>query len=86
MVAPLQPAAALYLGVCMGADCEHEVKPVTSGHRLCLIYNLVHTGRGPAPRFEDFASETDRLRAAVQAWAADTARPPLKLCFLLEHL
>ncbi|KAJ3082895.1 hypothetical protein HK102_001396 [Quaeritorhiza haematococci] len=21
-------------------DCEHEVKPVSSGHRLCLVYNL----------------------------------------------
>ena len=23
------------------ADCEHEVKPVTSGYRLCLVYNLI---------------------------------------------
>jgi predicted 2-oxoglutarate/Fe(II)-dependent dioxygenase YbiX len=22
------------------ADCEHEVKPLRSGHRLCLVYNL----------------------------------------------
>ncbi len=22
------------------ADCEHEVKPLRSGHRICLIYNL----------------------------------------------
>jgi hypothetical protein len=22
------------------ADCEHEVKPVTDGYRLCLVYNL----------------------------------------------
>lgn len=26
------------------ADCEHEVLPVTSGHRLCLTYNLVLVG------------------------------------------
>ena len=23
------------------ADCEHEIKPVTSGYRVCLVYNLV---------------------------------------------
>src|SRR5947208_2789673 len=22
------------------ADCEHEVRPVEHGHRLCLVYNL----------------------------------------------
>jgi hypothetical protein len=22
------------------ADCEHEVKPVRSGYRCCLVYNL----------------------------------------------
>ena len=32
------------------ADCEHEVRPITSGHRSCLIYNLVQqtkSGRLP---------------------------------------
>lgn len=23
------------------ADCEHEIKPLTSGYRICLVYNLV---------------------------------------------
>ncbi len=23
------------------ADCEHEIRPVTSGHRICLVYNLM---------------------------------------------
>lgn len=23
------------------ADCKHEVKPVTSGYRVCLVYNLI---------------------------------------------
>lgn len=29
------PYAAFY------ADCEHEIKPLTSGYRICLVYNLV---------------------------------------------
>ena len=32
------------------ADCLHEVLPITSGHRLALIYNLVRSGPGPLPR------------------------------------
>ena len=32
------------------ADCEHEVRPIASGHRVCLIFNLIQTraaaGRG----------------------------------------
>lgn len=24
------------------ADCDHEIKPLTSGYRVCLVYNLVH--------------------------------------------
>jgi len=23
------------------ADCEHEVRPITQGNRVCLIYNLI---------------------------------------------
>lgn len=33
------------------ADCLHEVKPVESGYRVCLVYNLVKPrGRQQAPR------------------------------------
>jgi hypothetical protein len=31
------PFAAFY------ADCEHEIRPITSGSRVCLVYNLVTT-------------------------------------------
>lgn len=30
-------------------DCEHEVLPITSGYRVCLIYNLVSTGEMVVP-------------------------------------
>ena len=23
------------------ADCEHEVRPITEGNRICLVYNLI---------------------------------------------
>lgn len=44
------------------ADCEHEVRPVTSGRRLCLAYHLVVAGRkkktdlgAPSPGAEQLA-------------------------------
>ncbi|HUE71554.1 MAG TPA: 2OG-Fe(II) oxygenase [Pirellulaceae bacterium] len=27
------------------ADCDHEIEPVTSGYRVCLVYNLTATGK-----------------------------------------
>lgn len=30
------------------SDCEHEVLPVTQGHRVTLTYNLYLTDSGPA--------------------------------------
>lgn len=33
------------------ADCEHEVKPLTSGYRICLVYNLVREKAGKKTRF-----------------------------------
>jgi predicted 2-oxoglutarate/Fe(II)-dependent dioxygenase YbiX len=31
------------------ADCYHEVKPITAGYRLCLVYNLTITNRKKQP-------------------------------------
>lgn len=28
------------------ADCDHEIKPLTSGYRICLVYNLVQQKSG----------------------------------------
>ncbi|HKG70012.1 MAG TPA: 2OG-Fe(II) oxygenase, partial [Segetibacter sp.] len=28
------------------ADCDHEIKPVTAGYRICLVYNLVQKKAG----------------------------------------
>ena len=67
------------------ADCEHEIRPVTEGHRACLVYNLVLTPGGDvaksAPDYghlvEQIASEIEHRFAAPDA--------PEKLVWLLEH-
>ncbi len=71
------------------ADCEHEVKPLRSGYRLCLVYNLVlaksqKPRRGKpigAPRsLEHIAAIKDIL----SDWAGGT-EAPRKLAVTLEH-
>jgi hypothetical protein len=45
--------------VCHYADCEHELKPVTSGHRLALVYSLC---------WADSSSECTSPTAPAAAW------------------
>jgi hypothetical protein len=47
-------------------DCAHEVKPVTSGYRLCLTYNLVTTTMKEIPRL---VSTTNAHQVVNQALA-----------------
>ena len=68
------------------ADCEHEVRPVEAGHRLCLVFNLLRAcaGDGPpdgAPSYDAEVAQAARLIGA--AFAADGA--PRKLVWLLAH-
>ena len=51
------------------ADCKHELKPVTSGHRLCLVYNLVKTGAGACPTAQRNRRILKQLKHAFGAWA-----------------
>jgi hypothetical protein len=68
------------------ADCEHEVRPVESGHRLCLVFNLLRGAAGDAPpasapSYEPEVAQAARLIGA--AFAAEDA--PCKLAWLLGH-
>ena len=62
------------------ADCEHEVKPVTFGVRLCLAYNLVlrRPRKSVAP-----SPIANPLVDAIQQWV--TSKPAVPLVFALEH-
>jgi hypothetical protein len=65
------------------ADCIHELRPVTAGNRICLVYNLVREGGGlPAP---DPTDAVDALADALRAYATGGAGWPTKLAFALEH-
>ena len=70
------------------ADCLHEVRPVTSGCRLTLIYNLVRQGAGRAPKVPDYGVERDDVAALLQEWVTTqrtSNATPVKLIYPLEH-
>jgi hypothetical protein len=75
------------------ADCEHEVRPVRSGFRLALVYNLTL-----AKAMRTITAPTSREHVAAVArllrqWTGQKPRtsesgadsPPSKLAVILEH-
>ena len=66
------------------ADCEHEVKPLQSGYRLCLVYNLVLSGRSQEKlQAPDFAAQTSQLTALMLKWKS--SKQTEKLAFGLSY-
>ncbi len=65
------------------ADCEHEVRPLRKGYRLCLVYNLT-LAKGKkgitAPRSAEHISEIAEL---LQQWAREESNQ--KLVITLDH-
>lgn len=51
------------------ADCEHEIKPVTSGYRVCLVYNLVQSGGTKKIGGPQFMSQTRKMAELFQSMA-----------------
>jgi hypothetical protein len=67
------------------ADCQHEVRPVRSGYRLCLTYNVTLAGsRGKggitAPSFEPMATAIGEL---LNDWSDYTDAE--KIAVTLDH-
>lgn len=66
------------------ADCEHEVKRVTYGVRLCLAYNLVLKPKHKQPSTAAKpAAPSDALTEAITSWV--TTQPAKPLVFALDH-
>jgi hypothetical protein len=68
------------------ADCEHEVRPLRNGYRLCLIYNLTLARAKkpiPAPRRQE---HVEAVAAVLRDWQTETAADsPRKLAVTLAH-
>lgn len=68
------------------ADCEHDVRPLLSGYRLCLIYNLVQESqsRQPVLQAPNHCAQANAAADLLDAWAQRT-EGPLKLVYPLAH-
>lgn len=68
------------------ADCRHEVRPLTEGHRLSLVFNLcLRAGDTDTPReAPDYTAEIDRLAQRLAEWGRARGATD-KLVWLLDH-
>jgi hypothetical protein len=72
------------------ADCLHELRPVTEGYRLALVYNLLRTGKGTPPSPPDRRPEVTQVAKLLSQWSdallGKLESPlPSKLAYILEH-
>ena len=71
------------------ADCEHEVRPVTAGHRICLVYNLIQSAgpsvKGSGPLAIPDETKTIQTTAKLLGSAFSSPIAPVKIAWLLEH-
>lgn len=66
------------------SDCRHQVKPVTSGHRIVLTYNLLLRREAAAPGAGlDAKLVDDVARCLDEHFASSTS--PHRLVYLLDH-
>ena len=67
------------------ADCEHEILPVTDGHRVCLVYNLMlQDGTDTPLEVPDYGAEIDLIADELGSRSRDPEASG-KLVWLLEH-
>lgn len=64
-------------------DCRHELRPVRSGFRIALVYNLVRRSGRP-PHAPDNRQEVDAVAGALRAWGSEPDGP-VKVVLPLAH-
>jgi hypothetical protein len=65
------------------ADCRHEIKPVTQGYRVCLVYNLALAARKRQPESPRNSEKIGSIAELLQKMFEDEARE--KIAILLKH-
>jgi len=66
------------------ADCVHEVRPVSTGYRLTLVYNLRFPGKRRRLEAPDYRTEQARVSDLLRGWTSNPDEPD-KLILPLEH-
>lgn len=70
-------------------DVVHEVKPIKSGYRLALSYNLIHTSPNlPRPSLPNMHTAVSALRQALTRWRDgdyELVEEPPVMAYVLSH-
>lgn len=68
-------------------DVKHEIKPVKSGYRLALSYNLVRTTATFRPPLQTNELLAENITRVLQAWQERRSDPstPEKIIYRLSH-
>ncbi|KDQ16692.1 hypothetical protein BOTBODRAFT_30614 [Botryobasidium botryosum FD-172 SS1] len=66
-------------------DVTHEIKPITSGYRLALSYNLIHTTNALRPVLPSSDDAVVKLRRVLSSWQRSLDSAPKKIIYLLKH-
>ncbi|MGP0064994.1 MAG: 2OG-Fe(II) oxygenase [Isosphaeraceae bacterium] len=66
------------------ADCEHEIRPVREGYRLCLVYNLTLAKSKKSIKAPRSTEHIERIRPLIRDWAKEDSAEE-KLVITLDH-
>jgi hypothetical protein len=53
----------------------HNLKPIRSGYKIVLCYNLIHTSNDICPSLPDMQGPVDKLRHILSLWKQAINRP-----------
>ncbi len=65
------------------ADCEHEVKPVTAGYRINLVYNLILQDPSASAETPEYSTEIGEMTRLLADWKDHFQDQPKAI--LLSH-
>ena len=66
------------------ADCEHEIRPITVGYRLALVYNLISEVEGDHIAPPSRAGLIADMQEALDLWNI-TPNSQDRIVYMLEH-
>ncbi|KAG8919081.1 hypothetical protein FRC00_011770, partial [Tulasnella sp. 408] len=66
-------------------DVVHEIKPVTSGYRFALSYNLVRRPGRPKPSIKPLDPMLVKLVDVMEHWHRNVHQTPRMILYLLQH-
>jgi predicted 2-oxoglutarate/Fe(II)-dependent dioxygenase YbiX len=67
------------------ADCQHEITPVTSGYRICLVYNLAVQGAKKPPSAPHLAGVVEKLASHLRDLFSDSHDGQNRIAVPLKH-